>query len=129
MRKVKKIFAILLCVALLMSSDSGLYSSVWAGSIENEEQKTYVYEQNDAQTHLVTYPCCNTSTEVAHRGTWVDLDTTYHQRTCTDCGYVQLQTHAECWNSLKGMCMACKRKGPISGGSILVMPPREEMLE
>lgn len=97
------------------------------GYYKEQHTQAYVYEQNDAQTHLVTYPCCNTSTEVAHRGAWVNLDTTYHQRTCTDCGYVQLQTHLECWNHLKDMCMACKRKGPISGGSILLIPKEEEI--
>lgn len=60
-------------------------------------------------------------------GAWVDLNTTYHQRTCIDCGYTQLQAHSECWDSLKDMCTACKRTGPVT--DVVLLQPSEEEKE
>lgn len=67
-----------------------------------------------------------THTSLHNFSTWTSVNAVYHSRTCADCGYTQYQTHAECWNSLKNMCIACKRTGAIGGGSILQIPDEEE---
>ena len=96
------------------------------GYYTEQHAQSPVHTAVDALTHQMTYPCCNTTSTASHTWTdWVDLDTTYHSRTCTDCGYEQLQTHRECWNSLKEMCIACKRTGPITD-VVQLQPPVEE---
>ena len=96
------------------------------GYYKEQHAQSPVHTAVDALTHQMTYPCCNTASTASHTWTsWVDLDTTYHGRNCTDCGYEQLQTHRECWNSLKEMCIACKRTGPITD-VVQLQPPAEE---
>lgn len=97
------------------------------GYVQNQHKQSSRIIQNDDSTHVILYPCCNTGIPVAHTwSSWVDVDTTYHRATCSDCGYEQLQYHTDYWNSAKNMCMACKRTGPVSGGTILRQPIEEK---
>ena len=94
---------------------------------ERLHKKSATFVQNDATTHDLLYPCCGFVIQVSHTWTvWIDLDSTYHRRTCTDCGYEQTQTHSECWNKLKNKCNACGWTEIISGGTILSVPDEEE---
>lgn len=47
-------------------------------------------------------------------GRWTDWDSTYHSRTCSTCGYVQMQAHADSWDALRSTCTACHRTGTIT---------------
>lgn len=93
-----------------------------------QHQKTAQIKQEAETQHRLVYPCCNETVFVNHAWSlWSDYDTTYHRRTCNDCGYEQLQTHRECWNSAKNMCMACRRPGPLPGIITMLPPDEEEM--
>lgn len=99
------------------------------GHQERQHKQTAVITPNNVNTHTVTYPCCGEQSTVGHSWSlWVNWDITNHRRVCTVCNYEQLQTHRECWNSAKNMCMACRRPGPLPG-IITMLPPNEEELQ
>ena len=47
-------------------------------------------------------------------GRWMDWNSTYHSRTCLDCGYVEMQAHLDSWDSIRSVCTVCNRTGTIT---------------
>lgn len=55
-----------------------------------------------------------TDSSIHNFGRWLDRDSTYHSRTCSTCGYVEMRAHADSWDSLRSICTACNRTGTIT---------------
>lgn len=103
------------------------HECVDCGYSETEHSESPNISPKNLSLHTIVYPCCGETSIVSHTwGLWADYDVTYHRRTCFGCGYEQLQTHLECWDSTRNRCSICRRTGPISGGTILSVPDEEE---
>ena len=60
---------------------------------------------------------------------WQNADLSYHERTCTTCGYVQRQAHKDCWDKLRDRCFVCGRTGPVPDDPFFAPVEEEELAE
>lgn len=68
-----------------------------------------------------------TSASIHNFSLWINVNSLYHSRTCSTCGYTESGMHFDSWDSTRGMCTICRRRDPIETPiqSILPLLPEE----